>query len=46
MAIVNLDGKFELVPGDVARQIAQRDRKCLVVFHEETTDAESVMDVP
>ncbi len=46
MAIVNLDGKFELVPGDVARQIAQRDRKCLLVYHEGATVAESVMDVP
>ncbi|GAB6145978.1 DUF2058 domain-containing protein [Desulfocicer niacini] len=46
MAIVNLDGRFELVPGDVARQIAQRDRKCLVVFHEGETEAESVIDVP
>ena len=46
MAIVNLDGKFELVPGNVARQIAQRDRKCLVVYHEEATDVESVMDAP
>ena len=40
MAIVNLDGRFELIPGNVARQIAQRDRKCLVVFHEEATNEE------
>jgi len=35
MAIVNLDGQFELIPADAARKIAQRNPKCLVVFHEE-----------
>ena len=38
LAIVNLDGRFELVPADVARQIAQRDAKCLLVFHENSDE--------
>ena len=34
LAIARLDGKFEMVPAGVARQIAERDRKSLVVFHD------------
>ncbi len=36
LAIAKLDGKFEMIPAEVARQIAERDRKSLVVFHEST----------
>ncbi len=34
MAIANLDGRFEIIPENAARQIADRDRKTLVFFND------------
>ena len=34
LAIVKLEGKFELVPANAAQQIAERNRKTLLVFNE------------
>jgi uncharacterized protein YaiL (DUF2058 family) len=34
LAIVKLEGKFEIVPASAARQIAERNRKTLLVFNE------------
>ncbi len=37
LAIVKLEGKFVLIPGSVARQIAERDQKSIVSFHDPST---------
>ncbi|MDD9302281.1 MAG: DUF2058 family protein [Desulfobacter sp.] len=35
LAIVSLHGLFEIVPGKVAQQIAERDQEAVVVFYQE-----------
>lgn len=39
LAIVRLEGKFELIPAGAARQVASRDQKSIVAFHDPSTNS-------
>ncbi|MCP4115104.1 MAG: DUF2058 domain-containing protein [Desulfobacteraceae bacterium] len=39
LAIVNLNGKIELIPANAARQVADRDQKSIMVFNDPSTDS-------
>jgi hypothetical protein len=41
LAIVKWEGKFELVPASAAQQIASRDQKSIMVFHDPAAPQES-----
>jgi uncharacterized protein YaiL (DUF2058 family) len=38
LAIANLDGRFEIIPENAARQIAERNKKTLVFFNDSAPD--------
>ncbi|MBI9091336.1 MAG: DUF2058 domain-containing protein [Desulfobacterium sp.] len=39
LAIVKLEGKFELIPASAAQQVASRDPKSIVAFHDPSSDS-------